>query len=49
MPKAVERKIRKSIRHAHPDYSEKRLTSELYAIMNKQGLLNNSRARARGR
>ena len=39
MPKTVEEKIRRSVREAHPDYDEERVNQEVYATMNKQGLL----------
>lgn len=41
MPKAVERKIAKSLAKSHPDWSKEKRMSVMYAIMNKQGLLNN--------
>ena len=44
MPKELERKIRASVKKAHPEYSEARVNREVYATMNKRGLLRNSRA-----
>ena len=35
MPKAVTRKIRRSVKKAHPGYSKKRVDDEVYAIENK--------------
>lgn len=45
MPKEVEEKIRQSVRNAHPDYDEKRVDQEVYATMNKQGLLHHKKGR----
>ena len=45
MPKELERKIRASVRKAHPEYSEARVNREVYATMNKRGLLHKKRKR----
>lgn len=45
MPKEIEEKIRKSVREAHPDYDEKRVNDEVFAVMNKQGLLHHRKGR----
>lgn len=36
MPKAVEAKIRASVRKAHPEYSKARVDKEVYSTMNKR-------------
>jgi hypothetical protein len=45
MPERVEEEIRASVRKAHPDYSPERVDQEVYAIMNKQGLLKRKHGR----
>lgn len=49
MPKAVEEEIRESVRRAHPDYDEKRVNDEVFAVMNKQGLLHKKGHHKKGR
>lgn len=39
MPERVEEEIRKSVEEAHPDYDKERVNREVYATMNKHGLL----------
>lgn len=39
MPKEVESKIRESVKKAHPDYDKERVDREVFATMNKHGLL----------
>jgi hypothetical protein len=49
MPEEIEEKIRESVRNAHPDYDEKRVNDEVFATMNKQGLLHKSKKYKHGR
>lgn len=39
MPKDVENRIRESVEKAHPDYDKERVDREVFATMNKHGLL----------
>ena len=39
MPIKVEEEIKRSVRKAHPNYSEDRVTNETMRIMNKEHLL----------
>lgn len=43
MPEETEEEIRESVRNAHPDYDEKQVNDEVFAVMNKQGLLHKSK------
>lgn len=45
VPKEVEQKIRESVEKAHPDYDKERVDQEVYATMNKQGLLHHKKGR----
>lgn len=49
MPKAIEADIKRSVRKSHPGYSDKQVTSEAFAIMNKQGLVHGNKETAHGR
>lgn len=49
MPKEVEEKIRKSVETAHPDYDKERVDREVYATMNKEGLLRHGKKGRRAR
>lgn len=49
MPTAIEEKIRKSVENAHPDYDKERVDQEVYATMNKQGLLRHGKKGRRNR
>lgn len=48
MPKAIEAEINRSVRKAHPGYSAKRVTSETFAVMNKQGFVRGNKETTRG-
>lgn len=39
MPKRIEKKIRRSVKIAHPEYTREEVDREVYATMNKKGLL----------
>ena len=43
MPAEIERKIRASVKKAHPEYSKERVDREVYSTMNKRGLLHKKR------
>jgi hypothetical protein len=45
MPKEIEDNIRKSVEKAHPEYSKERVDNEVYATMNKKGLLKGRKKR----
>ena len=45
MPKKVEEEIKASLRKAHPEWSEEKVTEVTYATMNKRGML---RGKGRG-
>lgn len=49
MPREVEEQIRKSVEKAHPDYDKKRVDQEVYATMQKHGLLRHGKKGRRSR
>ena len=49
MPKRVEEDIRASVEAAHPDYDKERVDQEVFAVMNKQGLLRHGKKGRRNR
>ncbi len=49
MPKHVEEEIRASVERAHPDYDKERVDQEVYATMNKHGLLHKKGHHKKGR
>lgn len=49
MPEAVEKKIRQSVKNAHPDYSKEEEDREVYSIMNIQGMLRHGKKGRRRR
>lgn len=49
MPAKIEADIKSSVRKAHPGYSDKQVTSEAFAVMNKEGLVHGNKETAKGR
>lgn len=49
MPAKVEANIKRGIRKAHPNYSERQVTAEAFAVMNKEKLVHGNKETAKGK
>lgn len=49
MPAKIEAKIKRGVRKAHPNYSERQVTAETFSVMNKRGFVKGNKETAKGR